>query len=277
MRSEEWEGRVAVVTGGASGIGYALAEKLLRRGVKVVLADIEAEALEAAAERLRSFGTAPDACHAVVCDVSQQAAVEALAAATTCRFGSRVHLLFNNAGVGLAGPLKDASTAQWQWVLGVNLWGVIHGIQAFLPQMLQHGQKGHIVNTASMAGHISWGGLGVYSASKYAVVSISETLAQELKNTAIGVSVLCPLGVRTEIFRSARNKPHYLDEIPAEIDISEVNEEWLSAEEVAERVLQGIEQGQRYIFTHKGSRPVLEHRFRRLLNDLPHDSSNDRP
>jgi len=201
---QEFSGKVAVITGAASGIGYALAAHAVREGMHVVLADIEADALDAAAHQLRAAG---GDVLAVRTDVADAAAVTALAERTLAAYGA-VHLLFNNAGVGNAGNIWEQSEADWQWVLGVNLWGVIHGIRAFVPPMLAQGTACHIVNTASAAGLVSAGALGIYAISKHAVVALSETLASQLarQSATIGVSVLCPEFVQTRLGEAERNR-----------------------------------------------------------------------
>jgi NAD(P)-dependent dehydrogenase (short-subunit alcohol dehydrogenase family) len=203
-------GKVAVVTGAASGIGYALAERFARSSMHVVLADIEAAALDDAAERIAAHGV--DAL-AVVTDVSSEAAVQALAASAVERFGS-VHLVCNNAGVvskadPWAGPLST-----WEWVMGVNFWGIVHGIRAFLPLLIEGG-GGHIVNTASIAGLMPGFGAS-YDASKHAAVAISEDLFLDMRQTGVpvGVSVLCPGWVRTDLMRAERNWPTAQGEVP---------------------------------------------------------------
>jgi NAD(P)-dependent dehydrogenase (short-subunit alcohol dehydrogenase family) len=198
--------KVAVVTGAASGIGFAMAERFAADGMKVVLADVEANALAAAEQHLAGTGAATLALRT---DVSRAADVGALADAAFERFGA-VHVLCNNAGVaGDGAPTWEQSLESWQWVLGVNLWGVIYGIHAFLPRMLAEGAEGHIVNTASMAGHLSMPFLSSYNATKHAVVTISESLHYELAmmGAPVRVSVLCPGFVRTNILDSARNRP----------------------------------------------------------------------
>jgi NAD(P)-dependent dehydrogenase (short-subunit alcohol dehydrogenase family) len=197
--------KVAVVTGGASGIGRALVDRFAADGMKVVVADVDPGALEATARELGARGA--DVL-AVRTDVSKPEDVEALARATLGRFG-KVHVLCNNAGVSVGGPMWEHTLDDWQWVLGVNLWGVIHGIRTFVPIMLRQGEPAHVVNTASLAGLSSNPFLGVYNATKHAVVTLSETLAQELAALAapVKVSVLCPGFVRTGIADSHRNRP----------------------------------------------------------------------
>ena len=197
------KGRVAVVTGAASGIGLAMANRFASAGMAVVLADIEQSALDSASHEVGASGAEV---LAVRVDVSDAAAVEDLAVRTYERFGA-VHVLCNNAGVGGGGHQATLSVAEWNWVLGVNLHGVIHGIASFLPRMIEGGDHGHVVNTASMAGHLAFSGMGPYNASKYAVVGISESLYHELADTNVGVSVLCPGWVNTRIGESSRNRP----------------------------------------------------------------------
>ena len=204
---QEFRGRVAVITGAASGIGFALAERAAQEGMTVVMADVDTRALESAATALRERG-ATVVPHRV--DVSNEADVEGLAARVFEEQGA-VHLLCNNAGViSRQRPAWEYSLSDWQWVLGVNLWGVVHGIRSFVPRMLAGGEEGHIVNTASMAGLIT-GGLGtaVYDASKHAVLSLSESLYRDLvvRQTKVSASVLCPGAVRTNIYAAERNRP----------------------------------------------------------------------
>src|SRR5215216_2897924 len=205
MRS--FTGNVAVVTGAGSGIGQALAERFAAEGMKLVLADVEAEPLARVEREMRANGAEV---LAVRTDVSQAADVEALAERTLDAFGA-VHVVCNNAGVALGKTSWDLTVADWEWVLGVNLWGVIHGIRTFVPIMLQQGTEGHVVNTASLAGLLSAPFMSVYDATKFAVVTISESLSLELalQGAQVKVSVLCPGFVNTNIITSERNRPEH--------------------------------------------------------------------
>ena len=205
---EQLEDKVAVVTGGGSGIGRAVATHLAGAGMQVVVADIEQDALDATVAELVAGGHRAIGVRA---DVSDGASVEALAETTVAEFGA-VHVVHNNAGVGVGGPVWTHTERDWQWVLGVNLWGVIHGIRSFVPRMLDQGGPAHVVNTASMAGLISVPYLGAYNVSKHGVVTLSETLHRDLglAGSDIGVSVLCPGLVMTNIFESQRNRPDEL-------------------------------------------------------------------
>jgi NAD(P)-dependent dehydrogenase (short-subunit alcohol dehydrogenase family) len=212
------EGKVAVVTGAAGGIGLALAERFAASGLHVVLADVDATALTAAAAQVRERGVET---LEIVCDVSDEASVGALADATVGRFGA-VHVLCNNAGVSSQADPWGGPVSTWQWVLGVNLWGVIHGVRAFLPRLLASG-GGHIVNTASIAG--LYPGFGAsYDASKHAVIALTEDLYRDLQSSGqpVGVSVLCPGWVRTGIVDAERNWPASLGEAPPNDERSEI-------------------------------------------------------
>jgi NAD(P)-dependent dehydrogenase (short-subunit alcohol dehydrogenase family) len=204
------KGRVAVVTGAASGIGLALAERFAAEGMKVVMADIEAAALATASEGLRGKGAQ---IHATRVDVARPEDVERLAAETYRAFGA-AHVVCNNAGVAVIGAAHEHTLADWQWVIGVNLWGVIHGVRAFLPRMLAGGDEGHIVNTASMAGLTTAPFMSVYDVTKHGVVALSESMYKEFTATGapIGVSVVCPGLINTSIMRSSRNRPAELAE-----------------------------------------------------------------
>jgi NAD(P)-dependent dehydrogenase (short-subunit alcohol dehydrogenase family) len=271
---KEFQGKVAVVTGAASGIGRALAEHAAREGMKVVLADIEDGALQQVSQALTASGTQV---LAVKTDVSKAEEVQALAQKTLERFGA-VHLLFNNAGVGAGATVWDSSLADWQWVLGVNLWGVIHGVQSFVPLMLKQGGEGHIVNTASIAGLTSGPGLGIYKVSKFGVVALSETLYYELMLTgaSLKVSVLCPGWVKTRVLESERNRPADLrNATPMQLDptgaaffqyMQQAIETGMPPSQVAEIVFQAIREEQFYILTHPEFKVAIEARNEDILH-----------
>lgn len=253
-------GQVAVVTGAASGIGRALVEALAGEGLRVVAADVDEPGLARLAQTVEAGG---GAIAAVPTDVSRRASVLALADRAFEAFG-RVHVLCNNAGVALWGGLEKATWEDWQWVLGVNLWGVIHGLEAFLPRMIAQGEPGHVVNTASMAGLVASQGLGVYNTSKYAVVGLSETLAKDLRAYGIGVTVVCPMGVRTRIRQSERNRPAELASPAARGEPVELIGRTLEAAEVAAMVLDAIRANRLYVITHDEGLEPLRRRFERL-------------
>jgi len=262
----DFAGKTAFVTGGASGIGLALGVAFAQAGMKVMLADIETDALALAVKSLKKLGPA----EGVICDVADPSSVERAAKASWEAFGN-VHVVCNNAGVAAGGGIDNISLDNWRWVLDVNLMGVLHGIRAFLPHMRAHGEGGHIVNTASMAGMISGMGFSPYSASKFAVVCMSEGLAPQLKPLGIGVSVLCPGFVRTGIGESGRNRPQRygptptLDPAsPAAAFVAEIARRLQAGLEpvaVAARVLAAIRNDELYVFTHPEMRGEVEQRF----------------
>jgi NAD(P)-dependent dehydrogenase (short-subunit alcohol dehydrogenase family) len=269
----ELAGRTAFVTGGASGIGLALGRAFAEAGMKVMLADIETGALDAA---LATHALGPNV-RGVACDVADPASIERAARSTYQAFGN-VHIVCNNAGVAAGGGIDTISLDNWRWVLDVNLMGVLHGIRAFLPHIRGHGEGGHIVNTASMAGFNSGLGFSPYVASKFAVVGMSEGLSMQLKPYGIGVSVLCPGFVRTRISESGRNRqPRYgetplLDaSSPAAALVDEIKrrvEAGLDPAEVAVRVLSAIRENELYVFTHPDMRHELEERFATILSAM---------
>ena len=270
-------GQVAVVTGAASGIGFALAEALCQRGLSVMLADVEHGALEAAQQRLSQAGHSV-AAHAA--DVTDPSALQRLAAATIERF-RHVDLLVCNAGVGGSlGPIWTSDPKDWSWTFGVNVFGVVHALQAFLPAMVARGQ-GHVVNVASLAGVTSPPFLAPYVASKHAVVALSESLAGELAaaNAPIKVSVVCPGMVQTRIFESERNRPaelraesktppEILDRLRAAFAARMVAP--MPAAELADKVLAGIEQDDFLILTHPQSNPEILARLARMQSAVQH-------
>jgi NAD(P)-dependent dehydrogenase (short-subunit alcohol dehydrogenase family) len=260
------EGKTAFVTGGASGIGLAMAQAFTAVGMKVMLADIEQDALNTA---LMSLGGADAEVRGVVCDVADRAAVQRAAGETVAAFG-KVHIVCNNAGVGAGGEMEAISPGDWDWVIGVNLMGVIYGIAAFLPHIKSHGEGGHIVNTASLVAISSPAGISPYSATKAAVVSLSETLAAELAGTPIGVSVLLPGFVRTRAAESARNRPARYGKRTAEEPAGATSHAamvsaGMDPQEVARRVITAIYDNDLYVFTHPEYRNFVEEKFRKVL------------
>jgi NAD(P)-dependent dehydrogenase (short-subunit alcohol dehydrogenase family) len=255
--------RVAVVTGGASGIGRAMANRFAAEGMQVVIADVERPALNKAESELRAAGTKV---LAVQTDVSKAKDIEALAVRTIDAFGA-VHVLCNNAGVATAGPLWEHSLKDWEWVFGVNLWGVIHGIRTFVPIMLRQDTEAHVVNTSSLAGLIGLPNAGIYCASKFAVVAISEALHHELalRKSKIKVSVVCPASVNTHIYDSERNRPTALRDPPKRTQTPEAEAaeaasremvakgvaEGIPPEKAAERVFEAIRDETFYVLTHR--------------------------
>ena len=280
----EFTSRVAVITGAASGIGRGLALRAAAEGMSVVVADIEAAPLAAVERELQLLGTPV---FAVVTDVSEAAQVEALAQATMERFG-RVDLLANNAGVGAGGTIWESSIEDWAWVLGINLWGVIHGLRSFVPLMLAQGTEGHIVNTASMAGMVSFHPSAPYHVSKHAVVALAEQLRISLKlqGAPIGVSVLCPGMVRTRILEAERNRPgragateatnaarDLLLGRSANPKLAAMMAQALAAEitpeEVAEQTFAAIRAGAFYILTHPELTQPIRDRATAILQAAP--------
>jgi NAD(P)-dependent dehydrogenase (short-subunit alcohol dehydrogenase family) len=236
---KDFEGKVAVVTGAASGIGWGLAERCAEEGMKVVLADIEEPALKEAENTLKKRGTDVVT---VLTDISRFNDVENLAQKTLDAFGC-VHLLFNNAGVHSQNTIWESSLKDWEWTIGVNLWGVIHGIKAFVPIMIKQQTECHIVNSASLSGLIAGALEGTYRVTKHAIVSLSETLYIELKltGTNIGVSVLCPGFVRTRILENAQNRAEELKIPPVQREMT--LEEQVSAKLINEYYQNGIQSG----------------------------------
>jgi NAD(P)-dependent dehydrogenase (short-subunit alcohol dehydrogenase family) len=274
---KRFAGRVAVITGGASGLGRAMAMRFAREGMKVVLADVNAGDLERTGGELRAAGASAIA---VRCDVSRAEDVEALAAKTLQAFGA-VHVVANNAGVSPLGNVWENSVADWQWILGVNLWGVVHGVRVFTPLLLAEAQKpdgeAHIVNTASVSGLICAPGMGLYNVTKHAVVALTETLHHDLarRGARLKCSVLCPAYVPTGIADSERNRPAELADprrVKTEEDAARetglkkaVERGRISADDVAQTVFEALRDERFYILTHPKILGAVQARMEDIL------------
>jgi NAD(P)-dependent dehydrogenase (short-subunit alcohol dehydrogenase family) len=274
-------GKVAVVTGGASGIGRGIAGRLTEEGMRVVIADIEPDPLREAAGELGAVG--------VLTDVSNAGSVRDLAAAATRQFGT-VHVVCNNAGIGPMAPIADLTMDDWHWMIGVNLYGVIHGVHTFLPILQANEDGGHIVNTASMAGLIASPRLGAYSVTKFGVVALTEALSAELRQAGskVGATVLCPGTVLTNIHKSSRNRPgRYADRGLADFDISADDNpvyRWITPQDAGTVVVRAIKRGDRYALTHPEWFQMVERRnsriaaaFRQAAADAAADAATDAP
>jgi NAD(P)-dependent dehydrogenase (short-subunit alcohol dehydrogenase family) len=262
---KDFAGKTAFVTGGAGGIGFAMARAFGRRGMKVAIADVEADTCAKAVETLRADGVTAIGMPIDVADREQYAEA---AGRVFAAFG-KVHILCNNAGVSRAGAIETIASSDWDWVIGVNLKGLVHGLQLFLPQMKAHGEEGHIVNTASVNGVVGSPLAGPYSATKFAAVGISEVLAAELKDTPIGVSVLCPSWVKTRMLDNGRNRPaHYGGPIRIAADSANAErnaryakalETGLDPADVAQLVLSAVEARRLFVFTHPDTRTAVDY------------------
>jgi NAD(P)-dependent dehydrogenase (short-subunit alcohol dehydrogenase family) len=254
---QDFKGRVAVVTGAASGIGLGVTERFLRERMKVVMADVEKGSLDREVARLRAAGgdVLP-----VVCDVRDADAVFDLAKQTLAHYGA-VHVVFNNAGVGPAGPMLETTPADWRWIVDVNVLGVAYGVMAFGPILKKQGE-GHIINTASEAGHVTSAMLGMYSATKHAVVGLSESLYRELEGSGVSVHCLCPNLVRTKIFHSERNRDDGAPMTPTQTATMAPLREAISAmgippEKVAGDIVDAMRADRFWIFTHDSTKQSL--------------------
>lgn len=274
---KEFKHRVAVITGGASGLGLAMARRFAGEGMRLVLADVQQDALDRA---VAAFETEGVPVLGFKCDVADPASVDALRDAAYARFGA-VHIVCNNAGVAPGGLAWESTLADWKWCLGVNVHGVIHGLRAFVPRMLAGGEEGHIVNTASVAGLLSPPGMGIYCVSKHAVVTLTECLHHDLatKTDRIKASVLCPAYVPTGISDSERNRPDDLRNTPREMSAEElaraeslkhaVKSGRISADDVAEMVFTAIRDERFYILTHPKIKGAIETRMQDILLERP--------
>jgi len=257
-------GKVALVTGGASGMGKGIAKCLIAESMRVFLADIEAVTLDRTAAEIGAIG--------IRTDVSDYGSVRDLMERVRDEAGT-VHVLCNNAGIGPWGRIADLSIDDWRWVIGVNLWGVIHGVQAFLPLLRANPEGGHIINTASVGGLVTMPGLGSYAVSKYGVVALSETLAQELaeERSRVGVTILCPGPTRTRIKSSSRNRPPALGRGSGLMDVDLEQSEfgaaqrWMDPQDVGRIAVSAMRRGDLYALTHPEQLSVVEARFEAIL------------
>ena len=275
---QKLSGKVAFITGGASGIGLGTAKQCIAAGMRVVIADIRQSQLDAALSELAS-----DAAHGIQLDVADRGAMQRAAEETVRVFG-KVHVLFNNAGIGLLGPVKDASYDDWDWMLSVNLTAVFNGVRSFLPHLRAHGEGAHIVSTASMGGLMVTNNGGVYSTSKFGVVAMMQCLREDLAPENIGVSVLCPAAVNTGIFTHDELRPDkFKDSGYQETDEAKTaNRERLKSMlargmdplRVGSIVLEGIRRDQLYLFTHDLSQVMVDRRDA-LIASLPNEPVNE--
>jgi NAD(P)-dependent dehydrogenase (short-subunit alcohol dehydrogenase family) len=258
-------GTVAFITGGASGIGFSIASSLAKRGARIMLADLDAEKLQTAAQQISQLGTEVST---VICDVADLAQVQSAAKATLESFG-KIHIVANNAGVALGGMPGEIKIDDWRWVVDINLMGVVYGVEVFAPILQSQGEGGHIINTASMAGHVATPGMGPYHATKFAVVGYSEGLKLELQRFGIGVSVLCPAWVKTDIHKSALSKPSGTGSTddPLFQSMTVVIENGISPDSVGEWTAQCVADNRFYIFTHPDFAEFIDARHARIKAD----------
>jgi NAD(P)-dependent dehydrogenase (short-subunit alcohol dehydrogenase family) len=262
---KDFQDKVAVITGGASGIGFATARALAKLGSRLVLADIENDALVSAANELASAGASVIG---VRTDVGDKASVDALADRSWSEFG-RVDILFNNAGVAVFGPTQTMTHADWDWSIRVNLWGPIHGVEAFTPRMISDRRGGHVLFTASFAGLVPNRELGPYCVTKFGVVALAECLHKDLRSEGIGVSVLCPMRVTSRIDYSSRNRPDQLGGPAANRTYTEeeraaLEGRELSAAEVAGLVVDAMRENRLYVHTHREAQQYAKRRWERI-------------
>ncbi len=265
----ELTGKTAFVTGGASGLGLAMARSMGARGARLMLADIDEAKLEESGSHLKAEGYQVATC---VCDVADAKSVQAAADATIQAFGS-VHIVVNNAGVALGGQAGETALEDWKWIVDINLMGVVHGVETFLPLIRKNGEGGHIVNVASMAGLAASAAMAPYHATKFAVVGYTESLQQEMADSNIGVSVLCPAWVSTDIHKSSLDRPGQTESrirhgfFPAFQQIKAVVEGGISADIVGDYVADCVEANRFYIFTHPEMEQFLDLRHQMIKKD----------
>lgn len=268
---KEFKQKVAVITGGASGIGYATAQALAREGARLVLADVEEAPLERATLQLLEQGAEVIG---VRTDVGDKAQVDALAERTWSTYG-RADIVFNNAGIAISGATQDATHAEWEWSMRVNLWGPIHGVEAFVPRMVAQKQGGHVLFTASFAGLVPNRNLGPYCVTKFGVVALAECLHKDLREHGIGVSVLAPMRVTTRIDQSKRNRPAELggpsdEALFSKEELAQMQGHDMPAEAVADLVLAAVRRGDVHIHTHAAAREFVRRRWERMDATFEH-------
>jgi NAD(P)-dependent dehydrogenase (short-subunit alcohol dehydrogenase family) len=275
----DFTGKTAFVTGGASGIGLGLAKVFCNAGMKVVIADIRQDHLDLALEQLTAHR---QNVHAVQLDVSDRAAYVRAADEAERAFG-KVHVLCSNAGVNFFAPIDECTYQDWDWLLSVNLGGVVNGIQTFVPRIKAHGEGGHIVNTGSMASFISGPGAGIYTTSKFAVRGLTECLRWSLAPVNIGVSLLCPGLVNSTIYESDKVRPDDLSQHTGPVDadfmsrLADLHQVGMDPVEVAEKVLHGMRNNDLYIFPHPEFKEELREIFDEVLAAMPTDTSQEDP
>jgi NAD(P)-dependent dehydrogenase (short-subunit alcohol dehydrogenase family) len=264
-------GKHAFITGGASGAGLGQARIFGGAGCKVTIADIRQEAIDAALAELHALGIAA---HGIRLDITDRAAFAAAADEAESVFGP-LHLLFNTAGVSIFGPLEQASYDDYDWIVNVNWWGVVNSMQTWVPRMLAHGEGGHIVNTASLGAFVANSGAGIYSATKFAVHGITMAMRDALKDKGIGVSVLCPANIRSNIAESVKTRPAHLSNSGYEVDereiaaLHEIYSQGMDPEELAGHVRDAIVENRFYIIPYPEARPMMEAIFQQALDALP--------
>ena len=261
---QELQGKTAFITGGANGIGRAIAESLAREGVAVAIADIDINAAKQTCKELEASGARAIP---IECDVTSEESFANALEETTGTLGP-IHLLVNNAGAFAVSPLEETRRRDWEWLLEINVIGVVNGLHTFLPHMRAHGEDAHSINTASVAGHFAGPGLSVYTASKFAVVGLTECLRAELADSPIGVSLLCPGVVQTGLIESSQaNRPERHGGRGADpgVDVTSITADGTDPAAIGEQVVAAVKAGKFYIFTHPDMKPVFESRFRRIL------------
>jgi NADP-dependent 3-hydroxy acid dehydrogenase YdfG len=276
---QDVEGKVAFITGGASGIGLGAAKAFVDAGMKVVMADIREDHIEAALEFFRSKQQAR-LVHAIKLDVTDRAAWAAAAQETEARF-DKIHVLFSNAGMGVGGPIKGATFNDWDWGTGVMIGGVVNGLTTLLPHILKHGEGGHVLATSSMSAVIPIPNAAIYTACKAAVVGLLESIRGELAPDNIGVSAFCPGPVQSNIHQSARTRPdRFRNEGTAyaererQLEQRPVNPLWMDSYECGQRILNGIRRNDLYIFTHPEFAPGARDHYEAILSSFPHEKIN---